>query len=111
MALIRQLGLKIFGVIALVIGLILLPLPLPLGLPLMVLGTAILISTSKLARHVVRRARERFDRVDTAFGFVEDKVTGQARSVLRKTRRRIRHRRERKVQNRQAALSDEGVAD
>lgn len=78
---------KLFGLLAVIAGVILLPLPLPLGIPLVAIGVMILLSTSITARRIVRALRVRSDKVDRLFTMIENKLAGRAGTLLRSTRR------------------------
>lgn len=79
---------KTLGLVLTLLGLILFALPLPFGIPLTAIGLVMLISTSRMARRVVRYLRIKSTVADRLFTLVETNVPGPTRTVLRKTRRR-----------------------
>lgn len=85
---IKNTAIKVLGLVLTLAGLILFALPLPFGIPLTAVGLMMLISTSRMARRVVRYMRIKSTLADKLFTLVETKVPGPTRTVLRKTRRR-----------------------
>lgn len=85
---IKNTVIKVLGLVLTLAGLILFALPLPFGVPLTAIGLMMLISTSRMARRIVRYMRIRSAFMDKMFTLVETKVPGPTRTVLRKTRRR-----------------------
>ena len=74
--------------IVFVIGLILAPTPIPLGVPLMALSVFLLIATNRHAARLVARLRRRFDWLNRAFIFIEDRAGPRIGRTLKRTRPR-----------------------
>ncbi|MGF1649797.1 MAG: hypothetical protein ACFCUN_05050 [Hyphomicrobiaceae bacterium] len=74
------------AIVLLILGLILLPLPIPLGAPLLVIGSAMMISVSPAFARLVANARERWQRFDDALSFLEVRAPETLAEILRKTR-------------------------
>ncbi len=78
-------SLRIVAVVLLVAGLIVFPFPIPLGLPMMVVGLALLISSSDSTAELMTRIRRRYPRFDIGLRRAEPKIPGIFRGPIRKT--------------------------
>ncbi|MEO0972150.1 MAG: hypothetical protein AAFX85_03580 [Pseudomonadota bacterium] len=76
---------RLIAVVLLVAGLIVFPFPIPLGLPMIVVGLALLISSSDASADLMTRVRRRHPRLDNALRRAEPKIPSMFRSPIRKT--------------------------
>ena len=77
--------LRVLAVILLLVGMVTFPLPIPVGLPMIVMGLALLISSSHAIASLVRQFRRRNPRLDAWLRAAEPRIPGLFRAPLRKT--------------------------
>lgn len=88
----KRILLTALGGLSILLGLATVWLPLPTGLPLLAFGVFLLIATHSWAARLVRRMRDRSQRLNTGMTWVEDRTRGHMARVLRLTRPRARKR-------------------
>lgn len=84
--------LKVVGLAAVVVGAVTAPLPLPIGLPLIAVGLAILITTSKTAVRVVRFVRARYPWLDEKLMPLQDRLPATLARAMKRTHAERHHR-------------------
>jgi hypothetical protein len=82
----RKAVLTLFGLLALLIGLLTVWTPLPTGVPLIALSIVILVGVSPTARRLVRFGRDRFDWFHYGLAFVENRTARNMATPLKRTR-------------------------
>lgn len=75
-----------FALLMLSVGVILVPLPFPLGVPLIVMALLILIRESKIAKKAIIRLRQKSERVDAVFEWLERTIPTPAARIIKRTR-------------------------
>lgn len=79
----KRLIMLIIAAVCLIVGAITFPMPIPLGIPLIAIGTALLILTSKTVRNWTRSMRVRYPGLDDKLRKAEDYLPRPLRRALR----------------------------
>ncbi|NJM35254.1 MAG: hypothetical protein HC850_11690 [Rhodomicrobium sp.] len=80
-----KLILSAIGIVIIVIGLIIFPMPIPFGAFLILLGCALLVSSSETAAHLLKRLRARYSRLNGFIAMLEARSPGVLARALRRT--------------------------
>lgn len=86
----KNLGIKILGILCLFFGLCTIWTPIPTGVILLAVGTALVLMTSKRAVRIVRRVRRRYPKIDQLLHEAEIQLPAKLAKTLRRTNVRIK---------------------